>query len=97
MAADAVSSFVWRMRYARTFDMLDGLNTDQIAKDYKILRSISKKWSCFDEEKLRRNFPLPTQVMEEQRLNRPLCLRMLRSLIIGAFSCHTKRKITYGR
>lgn len=97
IAADAVSSFVWRVRYARYFDLPEGLNTDQIAKDYKILRSISKKWTCFDETLLRRIIPLPIQVTQEQRFNRPLCLSMLKSLIIGAFSCHIKKIITHRR
>lgn len=48
-----------------------------------ILRGISKKWSCFDELKLRGQSP--RNLMEEQRINRPLCLSMLKALIISGF------------
>jgi hypothetical protein len=80
-ASDSITSSVWRRRFAQTFDLPDGLTPEKLAKEYMIIRGISRKWSCFDDIPLRGH--VSWQLMEEQRVNRPLCLTMLRNLIIS--------------
>lgn len=63
--------------------MPDGLTTEQLAKQYKVIRAVSMKLSLFDEAQLI-GFETPA-LMETMRTNRSLTLDILRTLIISEF------------
>jgi hypothetical protein len=92
-ASDSVANIVWRERHSVIFDIPDGLNTDEIAREYKTMRGISRTICHFDELSLKGRVHISKKLIGEQKIYRPTCLAMLKQLIIGAFTYQIARPV----
>lgn len=90
---DSVTSIVWRQRHSVIFDTPDGLDTDEIAREYKTMRGISRTACHFDELSLKGRVYISKTLTSEQQKYRPTCLSMLKQLILGAFTYRIVRPV----
>ena len=72
---------VWRQRFQRKFDILEGVDKRDLLKKYAFRQHLSRQWICFELSQF--GDQLGSEYRKVFERNQKNCLIMFRDLILG--------------